>query len=124
MKKVYLKSILVPSLAVLLLSSCGNKDGNQQQAAQMPPATFPVSQLERKTVVGYQEYPVNIEGIINSDVRAKASGYIQKVYVDEGQKVQKGQILFRLETQSLSQDAGAAQARINVAQVEVDKLIP
>src|SRR5690606_16905552 len=111
-------------LTLLLLSSCRNKDGNQQQAAQMPPATFPVSQLERKTVVGYQEYPVNIEGIINSDVRAKASGYIQKVYVDEGQKVQKGQILFRLETQSLSQDAGAAQARINVAQVEVDKLIP
>lgn len=124
MKKVNLKSILVPSLTLLLLSSCGNKDGNQQQAAQMPPAAFPVSQLENKTVTGYQEYPTNIEGIINSDVRAKASGYIQKVYVDEGQKVQKGQILFKLETQSLSQDAGAAQARINVAQVEVDKLIP
>jgi membrane fusion protein (multidrug efflux system) len=123
MKKVYLKSILVPSLAMLLLSSCGNSNEGQQQA-QMPPAAFPVSQLVNKTVIGYQEYPANIQGIINSDVRAKASGYIQKVYVDEGQKVQKGQILFKLETQSLSQDAGAALARINVAQVEVDKLIP
>jgi membrane fusion protein (multidrug efflux system) len=124
MKKVNLKSILIPSLALLILSSCGNKEGNQQQTADMPPAAFPVAQLESKTVIGYQEYPTNIQGIVNSDVRAKASGYIQKVYVDEGQKVQKGQILFRLETQSLSQDAGAAQARINVAQVEVDKLIP
>jgi membrane fusion protein (multidrug efflux system) len=124
MKKVNLKSILIPSLALLILSSCGNKEGNQQQTADMPPAAFPVAQLESKTVIGYQEYPTNIQGIVNSDVRAKASGYIQKVYVDEGQKVQKGQVLFRLETQSLSQDAGAAQARINVAQVEVDKLIP
>ncbi|MGB2683486.1 MAG: efflux RND transporter periplasmic adaptor subunit, partial [Olleya sp.] len=46
------------------------------------------------------------------------------VYVDEGQKVRKGQMLFKLETQSLSQDAGAAKARVNVAQVEVDKLVP
>jgi membrane fusion protein, multidrug efflux system len=123
MKRINLKSIIIPSLTALLLSSCGNKNANQQ-AGQMPPATFSVSQLESRTVTGNQQYPTNIEGIINSDVRAKASGYIQKVYVDEGQKVQKGQILFKLETQSLSQDAGAAKARISVAQVEVDKLIP
>jgi membrane fusion protein (multidrug efflux system) len=90
----------------------------------MPPATFPVAQVSLKTVTGFQEYPTNIEGIVNSDVRAKVSGYIQKVLVDEGQKVRKGQVLFKLETQSLSQDAGAAKARINVAKVEVDKLIP
>lgn len=124
MKKINLKSILFPSLALFLLSGCGGKEGNQQQTAQAATATFPVSQLERKTVVGYQEYPTNIEGIVNSNVRAKTSGYIQKVYVDEGQKVQKGQVLFKLETQSLSQDASAAKARINVAQVEVDKLVP
>ena len=107
---------------MVLLLSCGNKQDNEQ--AQRPPATFPVAQIKEKTITGYQEYPTNIEGIINSHVRAKISGYIQKVFVDEGQKVTKGQPLFKLETQSLSQDAGAAKARINVAQVEVDKLIP
>lgn len=122
MKKVKLKSIITLCFAMVLLSSCGNKQDNQQ--AQMPPATFPVAQIAHKTITGYQEYPTNIEGIVNSHVRAKISGYIQKVFVDEGQKVTKGQTLFKLETQSLSQDAGAAKARINVAQVEVDKLIP
>ena len=100
-----------------------NSTKNKQLAAQAP-APFPVSTMQTKTVTGYQEYPTTIEGIVNSDVRAKVSGYIQKVLVDEGQKVRKGQALFRLETQSLSQDAGAAKARVNVAQVEVDKLIP
>ncbi|WP_339917835.1 efflux RND transporter periplasmic adaptor subunit [Yeosuana marina] len=122
MKKINLKPILTICLAVLL-SSCGNKQENQQ-APQRPPATFPVAQIKPKTITGYQEYPTNIEGIINSNVRAKVSGYIQKVFVDEGQKVKKGQTLFKLETQSLSQDADAAKARINVAQVEVNKLIP
>jgi membrane fusion protein (multidrug efflux system) len=121
MKKINLYSIATLCLA-FVLSSCGNKQ--EQQVAQAPPASFPVAQIQNKTVTGYQEYPTNIEGVINSDVRAKTSGYIQQVLVDEGQKVRKGQVLFKLETQSLSQDAGAAKARINVAQVEVDKLIP
>jgi membrane fusion protein (multidrug efflux system) len=113
--------ILAASGLLLLILSCGNKDNDK---VAEPVASFPVSKIQLKTVTGYQEYPTNIEGVVNSDVRAKTSGYIQKVLIDEGQKVRKGQILFQLETQSLSQDAGAAKARINVAQVEVDKLIP
>ncbi|WP_285901299.1 efflux RND transporter periplasmic adaptor subunit [Arenibacter catalasegens] len=105
-----------------ILSSCGNKSATQPTSA--PPATFPVSQVQHKTVTGYIDYPASIEGRVNSGVRAKTSGYIEKVLVDEGQKVRKGQVLFKLETQSLNQDAGAAKARVNVAQVEVDKLIP
>lgn len=123
MKKINLLSIITLSAIVLLLSSCGDNQA-QAQKQSAPPAPFPVTQLQQKTVTGYTEYPTTIEGIINSDVRAKTSGYIQKVLVDEGQKVRKGQVLFKLETQSLSQDAGAAKARVNVAQVEVDKLIP
>ncbi|KAA5827590.1 efflux RND transporter periplasmic adaptor subunit [Algibacter amylolyticus] len=122
MKKNKLYTILTLSL-FLVIVSCGNSD-QKQGAAAPPPAPFPVSQLETKTVTGYQDYPATIEGIVNSDVRAKTSGYIEKVFVDEGQKVRKGQALFKLETQSLSQDAGAAKARVNVTQVEVDKLIP
>ncbi|MGJ8732970.1 MAG: efflux RND transporter periplasmic adaptor subunit [Cellulophaga sp.] len=122
MKKRTISRIIIPMAAFLVIISCGSKQ--EQQAPQAPPAPFPVAQLQTKTVTSYKEYPTTIEGIINSDVRAKTSGYIQKVLVDEGQKVRKGQVLFRLETQSLSQDAGAAKARINVAQVEVNKLIP
>ena len=121
MNKLY--SILSISVLILTLS-CGNKNQTNAAGQQAPPPSFPVTQIQQKTVTGYTEYPTTIEGMVNSDVRAKASGYIEKVYVDEGQKVRKGQVLFKLETQSLSQDAGAAQARVNVAQVEVDKLIP
>lgn len=123
MRKINLTPIVTVCLTTVVLLSCGNKQDNQQ-AAQRPPATFPVAQLTPKTVTGYKEYPTSIEGIVNSGVRPKVPGYIQNVLVDEGQKVRKGQPLFKLETQSLSQDASAAKARMNVAQVEVDKLIP
>ncbi|WP_372752915.1 efflux RND transporter periplasmic adaptor subunit [Mariniflexile sp.] len=122
MKKNIIYTVLGLSLSLVVLS-CGS-DQKSQGAAQAPPTLVPVAKLELKTVTGYQEYPTTIEGVVNSDVRAKTSGYILKVLVDEGQKVRKGQVLFQLETQSLSQDAGAAKARVNVAKVEVEKLIP
>ncbi|MDO6745172.1 efflux RND transporter periplasmic adaptor subunit [Tenacibaculum soleae] len=115
-------NILMLSLTLIIVS-CG-KTEQKKASVKAPLASFPVSQIERKNVTGFTDYPATIEGIVNSDVRAKTSGYIEKVYVDEGQKVRKGQMLFKLETQSLSQDAGAAKARVNVAQVEVNKLIP
>ncbi|MEJ4088514.1 efflux RND transporter periplasmic adaptor subunit [Galbibacter orientalis] len=117
--KLYSKLFLV-GLAIVLVS-CGKKEKAQQAAQAMP---YPTVKIESKKITGYKTYPTSIEGVINSGVRAKISGYIKDVLVDEGQQVSKGQVLFRLETESLTQDAGAAQASVNVAQVEVDKLKP
>lgn len=109
---------------LLLFSACGD-DKNAQQAQMAPPApSLPVVEIPTKTVTAYTTYPASIEGIVNSAVNAKISGYITDVLVDEGQKVKKGQTLFKLETQTLSQDAAAARANVNAAQVEVDKLKP
>lgn len=108
----------------LVIASCVKKEKQTTVAVNRPAPSFPVITMQTKTVTGYKEYPTSLEGIVNSAVRAKISGYIQKVMVDEGQKVHKGQELFQLETQSLNQEAKAAKARVNIAQVEVQKLIP
>jgi membrane fusion protein (multidrug efflux system) len=123
MKKSNFYAIISMILITLTVASCSDaKQSSPQGQNQIP--TFEVATLSQKTIIGNKTYPTNIEGIVNSDVRAKVTGYIQKVLVDEGQHVKKGQPLFKLETQSLTQDAEAAKAAINVAQVEVDKLVP
>lgn len=125
MRKIKLHSI-IPVLAGLglLLTACGGNNNNQQSYGQQQAMPYPVITLPAETVTAYVTYPTSLEGIINSEVRAKASGFITSVLVDEGEKVRKGQTLFTLETQSLSEDAAAAQANVNAAQVEVNKLIP
>lgn len=117
----YLFSCLI-AVGFVFTACNDGAQGPQQQQSQARP--FPVTTIPTKTVTTYATYPTSLEGIINSEVRAKASGYITDVLVDEGQKVKKGQVLFKLETQSLSEDAAAAQANVNAAQVEVDKLKP
>lgn len=115
--------IVYAMISSILLFSC--QDNKQQgQAYAQGPMPLPVVEIPSRTVTGFTAYPVSIQGIVNSDVRAKVGGYITDVLVDEGEKVSKGQLLFKLETQSLSQDANAAQANVNAAQVGVDQLKP
>lgn len=118
-----MRKIIFGSLVIFLsiFSSCGEKSATRQAPSAMP---YPTVKVEKRSVESFSRFPASIEGTINSKVRAKVSGYIQEVLVDEGEQVKKGQLLFTLETQSLSQDAAAAKARINSAQVEVDKLVP
>lgn len=92
--------------------------------AAPPPMPFPVQAIERQDVTVFEEYTANLEGQQNVEIRPKVSGYIQKIFVDEGQVVRKGQVLFKLETQTRNQDAAAAKANVAAAQVEVDRLKP
>lgn len=108
----------------LFFAACGGENNNQSPYGQQQAMPYPVITIPSETVTAYVSYPTSLEGVINSEVRAKASGFITRVLVDEGEKVRKGQTLFTLETQSLSEDAAAAQANVNAAQVEVNKLIP
>ena len=119
---------LILLVLLFLISSC------QEPVPQKPPQqvpTFNVVQVEQKTIVGQQYLPASIEGTQNIEIRPRIEGFIEKIYVDEGQTVRKGDMLFRLEVESLNQEAKAAKssidvakAQVSVAQVEVDRLVP
>ncbi|WP_347220233.1 efflux RND transporter periplasmic adaptor subunit [Chryseobacterium sp.] len=125
--------LVILSMAALSLTAC-KKEAPKQDGAK----PYPVVTVEPKNIVGYQTFPATIQGRVNNDVRAKIQGYITQLLVDEGQYVTKGQPLFRLETNILTENAAAskagigaaessiaaAQASVNAAQVEVNKLKP
>ncbi|MXV37089.1 efflux RND transporter periplasmic adaptor subunit [Flavobacteriaceae bacterium Ap0902] len=129
-----MRNILYLFLMSLFFIGCNQEE--QAPPRQLQP--YPVIAVEQTDVTAYQEYPAKLQGINNNEVRAKIPGYITQVLVDEGEKVNKGQILFRLETNTLNESATAARAgisaskanieaakaRVNAAKVEVDRLKP
>lgn len=127
--------------ALSFLTSCKKEEAPKNDG----PKPYPVLTVESRNLTGYQSFPASIQGKTNNDVRAKIQGYITQVMVNEGQYVIKGQPMFRLETNVLSENAAAArsgisaalanvsaaqsnitaaQASVNAAQVEVNKLKP
>lgn len=126
-----MKNNTLKALLMVLIGTATIGCSKKEEAPQAAAPALDVVQATTKDVVGYTLFPATIQGKINNDVRAKIQGYIQEVYVHEGQVVSKGQPLFKLEANNLAETASAAksgiavaQANVNVAQVEVDKLIP
>ncbi|HMI07419.1 MAG TPA: efflux RND transporter periplasmic adaptor subunit [Flavobacterium sp.] len=115
-------SILSTLILVLVLASCGKKQ--EQAPPPTGPMPFPVQKVVNQDAVIYQTYAANLEGQQNVEIRPKVNGFIQKIYVDEGQIVKKGQLLFKLETDTQNQDASGYKAAVQAAQVEVDRLVP
>ena len=113
-------TLLSTIIAVLFLASCGKKE----EQAPPSPQKYPVQTIVVQDAIVYQTYAANLEGQQNVEIRPKVNGFIQKIYVDEGQVVKKGQLLFKIETETQNQDARASKAAVNAAQVEVDRLMP
>ncbi|OHX64132.1 efflux RND transporter periplasmic adaptor subunit [Flammeovirga pacifica] len=115
-----LRNFLILLSSFLILSCSENKKVTNTK----PSHPYKVVKAEVRNVAYEKSYPSSIRGEVSSEVRAKISGYIDAVYVDEGQKVKKGQKLFHIETASLSEEVQTAKAQVAVAEVEVDRLRP
>lgn len=127
-----MKTPIQLSLTLLLgamLASCG---GNDQKAAQgAGPQLYPVFTVSAQNTTLDTDYPASIQGIENVDIRPKIDGFIEKIYVDEGAVVRKGQLLFTINAPQYEQAVrtasaaiSSAEADVNAAQLQVDKTKP
>ncbi|MCL1688592.1 efflux transporter periplasmic adaptor subunit [Elizabethkingia anophelis] len=123
-------SLILAVAAAMFLSSCGQSSPGSA-AGELPAPETDFVTLIQGTGDTQKEYPGNIEGIVNVDVKPQVTGYLQAVLVKEGQYVQKGQPLFRImpdvyNEQVKNSDAGlkSALAAQATARLEVEKLRP
>lgn len=116
--KMRLVSSFIPAACLFFLASCGNKAG-QQQAADMPPPAYPVFKVISQTSTIKTDYPATLQGEQNIEIRPKIDGYIEKIYVDEGAVVKKGQMLFRINAPQYQQTVNNAAAAITSAEADV-----
>lgn len=115
--------------AVILLAACAGKESAQQQAP--PPPALPVVKLNTGSATTWQNYTATVEGTVNVEIRPHVSGYLEKIYVEDGAYVTQGQPLFRINSKEYGEYANnaaasvqAAKAAVDRAQVEVDRLKP
>lgn len=81
-------------LAVLALGACKEEE---PAAPPPPPPEVQVSSPQRREVIDYLEYTGNTEALAQVDLRARVSGYLERINFVEGRPVKKGDLLFVIE---------------------------
>ncbi|WP_221391043.1 efflux RND transporter periplasmic adaptor subunit [Dyadobacter sp. NIV53] len=113
---------------VAFLAACSSQEKPQ---ANQPLVSVPVVRLTSGKVTTYHDYPASIEAVANVQIRPQVNGYIDRVFVDEGTFVKKGQTLFKINELPYREELNAAIAGMHAAeaslinaQIETDKLKP
>ncbi|WP_314060556.1 efflux RND transporter periplasmic adaptor subunit [Empedobacter brevis] len=128
MKRLIRKMNVVPVLfiGIFLLKSCSNS--NKEVAQKNEIQEVEVLTLQPTETVIDQIYPANLQGKENIQLRPQISGYIDKIYVDEGAYVLAGKPLFRINASVYREQRNTAAASLAMArsqlasaQLELDK---
>jgi membrane fusion protein (multidrug efflux system) len=102
-------------LLVLTSFACGRDSGN---AETLEPEEYPVIETFRQDVNIPLEYIAAIQAFQNVEIRARVEGYLEKILVDEGKEVRKGQLMFQINDEEYRADLARARANIISAEAE------
>ena len=111
----------VAGLAAFSLAGCGPT--NSQAAAQAaPPAGPPVtaSAVLERSVDETQEFSGRLEAVDRVDIRARVGGFITSVNFKPGSLVNKGDVLFVIDTRPFQAEANRAEAAAVSARSKAD----
>jgi len=107
---------------LVLLTSCGKKKAGGNPADQIK--AYSVEAVSSQDVELTSTYPAVLKGQEDIDIKPRVDGFIEKVFVDEGAIVHKGQPLFKINSPASVQNVQNARAVYNTAKLDVDRIRP
>lgn len=121
-KKKLLLSVMAVALiaggyAVVQFMNSTNASA-QMPGGEMPPMPVPVVTIEQKPLQLWKEFSGRLTAVDYVEIRPQVSGIIEKIHFQDGQIVNKGDVLFSIDPRPY--EAAVAQARAEVASASED----
>jgi membrane fusion protein (multidrug efflux system) len=109
------RTFVLIGFAALLTQTvgCNHKDHDKEEEAK-----FMVTKPVQKDTTLYKEYVCQIRAISHIELRSQEKGYLQNIYVDEGQYVKKGQLMFQIMPVVYQAELEKAKANVSFAEIE------
>lgn len=98
----------------MFVTSCKHKEEVKEEAA-----TYAATSPLKIDTVFVKEYVSQIRSLRNIEIRAQEKGFLQDIYVDEGQFVKSGQLLFRIMPKIYEAELLKAQAESKATEIEL-----
>ena|ERR1035437_8017681 len=120
--------LMICFMAIVFVSCSHNK---QNVTGGKIVKDYAVLTMVPKSVTVHQDFPATIKGQRVIEIRPMINGYLQEIYVNEGDHVKKGQLLFKINNPQYEQEVSTAKASINSAvanvnsaKMEIEKVRP
>jgi membrane fusion protein, multidrug efflux system len=118
-----MKTIFRAAVAVgmLLVGGCqkGNMDAPPTQVRAYPTMVVAKRHAELRST-----YPATLSGKEEVEIKPQLEGYIEAVYIKEGQRVHRGQPLFKINSPSTVNALQQARAQVATAALDVERIRP
>jgi len=111
MKRVFMLASLAISLCQV---GCTSKKEEKEEKEK-----FTVTSPVQMDTTIRKDFVSQIRSFRNIELRAQEKGYLEQIFVDEGQFVHKGQLLFRIMPKMYEAEYRKSSAEVNVAEIEV-----
>jgi membrane fusion protein (multidrug efflux system) len=106
--------VLIGLTVVLFYSSCKSSKEEEREAETRFLVTSPL----RTDTANTKEYVCQIHSIRHIELRSQERGYLEEIFVDEGQFVKKGQLLFQIMPRLYNAEFQKAEAETDLAKIE------
>lgn len=89
----------------------------------MPPPEVDVAlPVTRDDIVDYEDFPGRVEAVNSIDIKARVTGYLDKVHFKEGADVRQGDLLFEIDPRLYDADLARAEANLGQAEAHAKRL--
>ena len=110
MKRSYgVKALFAVGLSLFLCVCGGCKPKNEFVAP--PPPSVTVANPEQKDITVYQTFPGRLTAFAKVNIRARVKGFLKAIHFEDGQLVNKGDLLFTIEPDEYEIAVRSAEAK-------------
>lgn len=110
-------------LSAAVLAACGSGDAQQgqQQQQQTPPVPVDTQTVIPHSVDVMSEYPGRVEGRRTVQVRARVEGILERRFYNEGEVVEEGDMLFKIDPKPFQAVVNQRKAELASAQADLNQ---
>lgn len=109
----------LPALLALILVSLQGCAPEQPKPVDAPPPDVTIQKPLSKNVQESYEFVGRTESPDFVEIRARVTGYLTKIYFDDGQEVEKDQLLFEIDRRPYEYALRSAEARLEQANAQL-----